>query len=216
MHNEGTFTPPSVQGSVNIPANAGGNNWGSPAIDPDTGLMVVFTNRVPGFTRLIERQDCEGELQPQEGTPYCVQADLLLSPMGMPCTEPPWGTLDAIDLVAGELVWSVPLGTSRDLAPFPFWWIKGLPGLAGPMMTDTGLVFSGISNEHVLRAFDVRTGEELWRGDLPTAGNAVPMTYRVSRDGRQFVVIAAGGHWLGGSPPGDHLVAFALPEAQTR
>ena len=104
------------------------------------------------------------------------------------------------------------MGTSRDMAPFPFWWIKGLPGFAGPMMTTTGLIFSGISNNHVLYAFDASTGEELWRGDLPTAGNALPMTYQLRPGGKQYVVIAAGGHWSGGSPPGAHIIAFALPD----
>ena len=105
------------------------------------------------------------------------------------------------------------MGTSRDMAPFPFWWIEGLPGLAAPMMTTTGLIFSGVSNNHVLYAFDASTGEELWRGDLPTAGNALPMTYQLRPGGKQYVVIAAGGHWSGGSPPGDHIIAFALPDS---
>jgi quinoprotein glucose dehydrogenase len=212
MRNEGIYTPPSVQGSLNFPGNGGGNNWGSPAIHPDSRVMVVYTNRVPGSTRLIPRARCEGARQAQAGTPYCVETGWVTSPLGVPCTAPPWGTLDAIDLEAGELLWSVPIGTTRDMAPFPFWWIKGLPGFAGPMMTASGLIFSGVANEHALRAFDLASGEELWRGDLPTAGNAVPMTYQVSANGRQFVVIAAGGHWGGGSPPGDYLVAFALPE----
>ena len=212
MRNEGMYTPPSLEGTINVPGNAGGNNWGSPAIHPDTGVMVMYTTRVPGSTRLIPRSECGDASQPQEGTPYCVKTGFATSPLGLPCTAPPWGTLDAIDLVSGEYLWSVPMGTTRDMAPFPFWWFEGLPGFAAPMMTDTGLVFSGVSNEHVLRAFDVKTGEELWQGDLPTAGNALPMTYQVRPDGRQFVVIAAGGHWAGGSPPGDYLIAFALPE----
>jgi quinoprotein glucose dehydrogenase len=213
MLNEGVFTPPSVQGSINFPSNAGGNNWGSPAINPDTGVMVVFTNRMPGFTRLIPREQCEGVRQPQKGTPYCVEAGFVLSPLGMPCSEPPWGTLDAIDISAGKHLWSVPLGTTRDMAPYPFWWIKGLPGFGGPMMTATGLIFSGVSNEHIFRAFDASTGEELWQGELPTAGNALPMTYQLKPGGKQYVVIAAGGHWSGGSPPGDHIIAFALPDS---
>lgn len=211
MRNDGLYTPPSLEGTINYPGNAGGNNWGSPAIHPDTGVMVVFTTRVPGTTRLIPRADCEGSRQPMAGTPYCVDTGFLRSPLGLPCTAPPWGTLDAVDLVKGERLWSVPMGTTRDMAPFPFWWFKGLPGVAAPMMTASGLVFSGISNEHVLRAFDLRTGEELWQGSLPTAANALPITYQLRPGGRQFVVIAAGGHWGGGSPPGDYLIAFALP-----
>lgn len=209
---EGRYTPPSLQGSINFPANAGGNNWGSPAIDPDTGVMVVYTTRVPGYVKLIPRADCEGSLQPQEGTPYCVDAGFLVSSLGLPCTAPPWGTLDAIDLVNGEYLWSVPMGTTRYMAPFPMWWIKGLPGLAAPMMTATGLVFSGVSNDHTLRAFDLRNGEQLWQAELPTAANALPLTYQVRPQGRQYVVVAAGGHWSGGAPPGDHVIAFALPE----
>jgi quinoprotein glucose dehydrogenase len=209
---EGRYTPPSVGGSISYPSNAGGNNWGSPAIHPETGVMVVFTNRVPSYIKLKPRAECDGARQPQEGTPYCVDSGFLMSPFGIPCTEPPWGTLDAIDLVSGEYLWSVPMGTSRYLAPFPVWWIKGLPGLAGVTMTDSGLVFAGMTNDHTLRAFNVTDGEEIWKTELPTAANSVPMTYQVRPDGRQFVVVTAGGHWGGGAPPGDHVIAFALPE----
>ena len=212
MHNAGIYTPPSLAGSINYPSNGGGNNWGSPAIHPDTGVMVVFTNRIMGSTRLIPREQCEGEAQPQLGTPYCVDTGWLASSLGVPCNKPPWGTLDAIDLNAGKLLWRVPLGTTRNMAPFPFWWIKGLPGFAAPMITASGLVFTGISNEHAFRAFDLQTGDELWKTSLPTAANALPITYQLDESGRQFVVIAAGGHWSGGSPPGDYLISYALPD----
>ena len=96
------------------------------------------------------------------------------------------------------------------MAPFPFWWIKGVPSVGGPAVTVSGLVFIGGAMEHAFRAFDAKTGAELWRHELPTAANATPMTYQLS-DGQQFVVVAAGGHWAGLNPPGDHLVAFALP-----
>ncbi len=219
VKNEGIFTPPSIQGSINYPSNGGGNNWGSPAIHPDSRVMVVFTNRIPVETRLIPREECNNDPdnmigQRQAGTPYCVQTAPLLSPIGVPCTEPPWGTLDAIDIEAGKILWSVPMGTTRDIAPFPFWWINGLPGFAAPMMTDTGLIFSGISNEHAFRAFDLKTGKVLWKADLPTAANALPLTYQVSESGKQFVVVAAGGHWSGGSPPGDYIIAYALPDPE--
>ena len=217
IRNDGFYTPPTLQGSINFPSNGGGNNWGSPAVHLDSRVMVVYTLRAPGSTKLIPREQCAGPGvlgQRQEGTPYCVETGFFSSPIGVPCTEPPWGTLDAVDLEAGKVLWSVPMGTTRDMAPFPFWWIKGLPGFAAPMMTDTGLIFVGISNEHVLRAFDLRTGEELWHADLPTAANALPLTYQVSSTGKQYVVVAAGGHWAGGSPPGDHILAFALPEAR--
>ena len=212
LHNQGLYTPPSLQGSLHYPSNIGGNNWGSPAIHPDSRLMVVYTSRVPGVLKLIPRAQCDGSGQKQSGTPYCVETSFLTSPLGMPCLETPWGTLDMVDLEAGKILWSIPMGTTRDMAPFPFWWIKGLPGFSGPMMTASGLIFAGISNEHAIRAFNMKTGKELWKGQLPTAGNALPMTYQVSEAGKQYVVIAAGGHWTGGSPPGDYLIAFALPD----
>lgn len=217
LDNEGIFTPPSLTGAINYPSNGGGNNWGSPAIHPDSRIMVVFTNRMPGITRLVPRDQCDNgpdkiTTQRQAGTPYCVETPGVMSPLGVPCTEPPWGTLDAVDIEAGKVLWSVPMGTTRDMAPFPFWWIKGLPGFAAPMMTDTGLVFSGISNEHAFRAFDLKTGAELWKARLPTAANALPISYQVSQTGKQYVAIAAGGHWSGGSPPGDYIIAYALPD----
>jgi|TARA_B100000959_G_scaffold58358_4_gene61129 quinoprotein glucose dehydrogenase len=215
FENDGIYTPPSKTGSLLYPSNGGGNNWGSPAINPDSGLMVVYTIRAAATATLIPRAECHdgtGSGGQQLGTPYCANVGFLMSPLGVPCTEPPWGTLDAIDLVTGKILWSIPMGTTRDMAPFPFWWIKGLPGFSGMMMTDTGLLFAGISNEHAFRAFDLKDGVELWKHDLPTAANATPMTYQVRKTGKQYVVIAAGGHWSGGSPPGDHIIAFALPD----
>lgn len=208
----GLYTPPSEQGTLYFPSSMGGNNWGSPALDPDTGVMVVYTSRAPGFIKLIPREECGPEVgEQQRGSPYCLQRGLVMSPLGIPCSEPPWGTLDAIDLVQGRILWSVPLGTTRNSAPFPFWWIDGLPGIGAPMVTASGLVFSGISNDHKLYAFDLADGRQLWSGKLPTAGNALPMTYQLAGDGQQYVVIAAGGHWSGGSPAGDYLIAFGLP-----
>ena len=212
---DGIYTPPSLTGSVMYPSNGGGNNWGSPAIHPERQWMVVLTWRVASTAKLIPRADCEGVAQPQHGTPYCVETSLLTSPLGVPCLEPPWATVDAIDLAAGEIVWSVPLGTSRDLAPFPFWWIEGVPGTGGPIITSGGLVFIGAALEHVFRAHDLETGEVVWEADLPTSANSVPMTYQLP-GGRQYVVVAAGGHWGSPSPAGDHLIAFALPEADPR
>jgi quinoprotein glucose dehydrogenase len=211
LRNEGLYTPPSEAGSLHYPWSGGGNNWGSPAIDPRSGVMVVYTTHLPGYIKLTPQDQCEGFFQRQAGTPYCVDTDMVASPLGLPCSEPPWGTLDAIDLAAGKLLWRVPIGTTRDLAPWPLWYFDGLPGVAAPMMTGTGLVFSGITNEHAFRAFSLETGEELWKVRLPAAANALPMTYTAGPDNRQFVVVAAGGHWSGGTPAGDHIIAFALP-----
>ena len=213
VRNDGFYTPPSLGGSILYPSNGGGNNWGSPAIHPREQVMVVLTWRVAGTTTLTPREKCgEENTQQQIGTPYCVDTGVLMSPFYAPCTEPPWGTLDAVDIAAGEIRWSVPLGTSRDIAPFPMWWIKGVPGTGGPSLTSTGLIFVGGALERAFRAYDLSTGEELWQTRLPTGANSIPMTYQLRENGRQFVVVAVGGHWGDFSnPPGDHLMAFALP-----
>jgi quinoprotein glucose dehydrogenase len=152
---------------------------------------------------------------PQEGTPYAVLNGPLLSPFGAPCNPPPWGTLVGVDLASGDIEWEVPLGTARDLAPWPIWWFLGdigVPNLGGPITTASGLIFIAATTDNYLRAFDSTTGEELWRGRLPYSGHATPMTYRLRSEGKQYVVIAAGGHMLFGKEPGDALIAFALPD----
>jgi quinoprotein glucose dehydrogenase len=146
------------------------------------------------------------------GTPYGLDMFPLMSPFGVPCNAPPWGVLQAVSTATGALLWEVPLGTSRDLAPWPFWYFKGAPNLGGPVSTASGLTFIAATTDDFLRAFDTSTGQELWKGRLPAGGQATPMTYRLRKDGRQFVVIAAGGHHLFQTTPGDALVAFALPE----
>src|SRR6516225_6815038 len=138
------------------------------------------------------------------GTPYAAERTRLFSIFGVPCNPPPWGTLAAVDLAAGTIRWQVPLGSMA------FGLFRGLPNLGGPIVTASGLVFIAAANDDKLRAFDVSTGRELWQASLPAGGQATPMTYVAG--GRQFVVIAAGGHARMGSKFGDAVVAFALPE----
>jgi quinoprotein glucose dehydrogenase len=217
---DGIFTPPSLEGSIQYPGSAGGANWGGVSIDPVRGRLYVNQNRMPMVVKLIPREAFAeldpssvvypDELYPAEGTPYGVQRSSLLSSLGAPCIAPPWGTLTAVDLRSGEVLWETSLGTTRDQAPFPLWLSLGSPNLGGSIATASGLVFIGATTDKYLRAFDADTGDEIWHARLPFTANATPATYRLSPDGRQFVVVAAGGH--GWSEPGDALIAFALPE----
>lgn len=219
---EGPFTPASLQGSLHMPSAFGGQNWGGPAIDPGRNILVVNTQHLGTVVQLIPRAQCNPETapdpvahgpfldEPAEGTPYCDRRWLgFVSPFGAPCTPPPWGTLAGIDLMTGEVKWQVPLGTSRDMAPFPFWYIKGSPNIGGPVTTASGLTFIAATTDRFLRAFATGTGEELWKGRLPTSAHGLPITYQLA-NGEQFVVVAAGGHAALGTPPGDHLIAFKL------
>ncbi|MFQ5514903.1 MAG: pyrroloquinoline quinone-dependent dehydrogenase [Myxococcota bacterium] len=220
LRSEGIFTPPSLRGSVQYPGPVGGANWGSVAIDPEAAVLYVNQSRVASMITLIPREAYEkldegenrypNELYPQLGTPYGLRREPLLSPLGAPCNPPPWGTLTAVDLVSGKTIWESTLGTTRDQAPFPVWLPLGSPNLGGSIVTAGGLVFIGATTDRFLRAFDAETGEELWRRRLPYTANATPLTYRLRRDARQYIVIAAGGH--GWSEPGDALMAFALPQ----
>jgi quinoprotein glucose dehydrogenase len=218
MRHGSIYEPPTERGTIVLPGNAGGSNWGGVAWDPER--RVVFANVMNlGFVvKLLPREEFERterpnyrvELSPQEGTPYGLYREPFLSPLELPCTKPPWGTLAAVDLERGEILWQRRIGTVEDLAPVPLRWELGTPNLGGPLATGGGVVFLGAAMDHYLRAFDAETGAELWRGRLPAPGNATPMTYEA--EGRQYVVIAAGGHARSGGAVSDTLVAFALPE----
>jgi quinoprotein glucose dehydrogenase len=215
---EGPFTPPSVEGTLVLPSFMGAMNWGSAAIDPGRNVLVINTNNVAATVRLVPRADADARMAqgefmiPALKTPYAVQMEPMLSPFGAPCNRPPWGSLVAIDLESRERLWDVPLGSTRDLAPFPLWFGLGVPNIGGPVITASGLVFIGAATDNYLRAFDLGSGKVLWKGRLPAGPQATPVTYRVRPDGRQFVVIAAGGHKYLGSTVGDAVVAFALQD----
>jgi quinoprotein glucose dehydrogenase len=224
LRNEGVFTPPSLEGTLAIPSNIGGAHWGGLAYDPLRQVAVVPVNRLASMVQLIpldqidtaEARRNESRLGDQytrmHGTPYVMRRRFLRSPSSLPCSPPPWGSLVAINLTTGARAWDVPLGdpaTLRpDLAavsrPKPL----GTVNLGGPIVTAGGVVFIGASIDHFLRAFDVETGRELWRGALPGGVRATPMTYQVTPEGRQFVVVAVGGSEDWGE--GDYVVAFAL------
>jgi quinoprotein glucose dehydrogenase len=221
FRNEGIFTPPSFEGTIVYPGNAGGTNWGSLAFDQERRLVVLNMMHLPFVVKLIPRENFDEErakrpddteFGAQLGAPVGMSRTPLFSPIGLPCNKPPWGTIVAVDLNTGKVKWEEPLGTIRDLAPVPLPMRWGVPNMGGPIITAGGLVFIGAAVDNYLRAFDVETGKELWKGELPAGGQATPMTYRLSENGRQFVVIAAGGHHTLPSTTGDSLIAFALPE----
>jgi quinoprotein glucose dehydrogenase len=216
--NDGLFTPPSLQGSIMFPSPAGGANWGGVAVDPTSNRIVVNTNRLVGRIALIPAAQVEPTrdahpeaiaISQQQGAPYGARFDILKSPLGMPCNPPPWGALSAIDLERGAMAWDVTLGTTKEMAPLGIALRTGTPNFGGPIITSGGVVFIGAAADNLLRAFDLHSGKELWAGALPAGGQATPMTYAIG--GRQYVVIAAGGHSVLGTTIGDAVVAFALP-----
>ena len=220
LHSEGIFTPPSLKGTIQRPGYAGGSNWGSGAWDPKRHLLIANVMDLPFVVTLIPRDELgrqydsglykDWEFGRQSGTPYAMRRKLLDSPLGAPCTAPPWGKLVAVDLAAGKIAWEKPLGTSRDKAPWPFWYTEGAPNMGGPLVTAGGLVFIGATTDNFLRAFDVANGKEVWKMRLPAGAQATPMSYELN--GRQYVVIAAGGHAKLGTTRGDYVMAFALPK----
>jgi quinoprotein glucose dehydrogenase len=216
------YQAPSLEGTVNFPGMAV-NNWGGGGFDSERNLLVVPINRAPTFTQLIPVADLDpatlarpmaglmGLPGALAGTPYAQVFKPLLSPLFSPCNPPPWGELAAIDLGDGSIRWRRPLGVLDKLMPVPLPLPWGTPTAGGPIVTAGGVVFIGATMDERFRAFDVETGRQLWETFTPTASMATPMTYEAG--GRQFVVIASGGHmWQYAFKIGDSLLAYALPE----
>ncbi|MFL6601291.1 MAG: pyrroloquinoline quinone-dependent dehydrogenase [Steroidobacteraceae bacterium] len=215
LRNEGIFTPPSMQGTLVVPGNLGGMNWSGYAFDPVRNLLIVNTNNLIARARLIPREKIssdneDGNYGPQRGTPYGMLRRFLQSPSDLPCGAPPWGTLTAVDLAKGAITWQIPFGSMKDFGGVHGSVPPGSISLGGPITTEGGLVFIAGTPDAQIRAFNVETGEELWRATLPATGNATPMTYEMN--GKQYLVVAAGGHpSIREESLGDAIVAFALP-----
>jgi quinoprotein glucose dehydrogenase len=216
---EGLYTPPSEQGTILFPFTGGGVNWGGVAFDPERQILFANTSRVAHLVTLfkarqferLEAQFPDREVSPQQGAPFGMIRDPVLGSLApLPCNPPPWGAVAAVDLSDGKILWETRLGTIEEytggLLALPW----GTPNLGGPIVTRGGVVFIGAAMDRYLRAFDVRTGRELWQGRLPATAQATPMTYEWR--GEQFVVVAAGGFPDAGVvAPNDALVAFRLP-----
>jgi quinoprotein glucose dehydrogenase len=218
LRNEGPFTPPSIKGSLLHPSFLGGINWGGIAYDPSTGLAVVNSSNLAASVTLKPRAqyDEKRDKRPgvsvyeMRGSPYVMLREVLLSPLGAPCNPPPWGQLTAIDMKTGQTRWQVPFGRiklSSGLRTPASW---GAPNQGGPIVTRGGLIFIGASLDSMLRAYDIQTGREVWQAAVPAPATATPMTFRHT-DGRQYVVVNAGGHGGFGTALSDSLVAFTLP-----
>lgn len=215
LRNDGIFTPPSLQGTLDMPGNLGGMTWSGYAFDPASKLLVVNVNNMPARVRLIPREKVnsdtdDGDLARQAGAPYAMARRFLQSPSDLPCNPPPWGTLAGVDLEKGTIRWQVPLGSMENFGSVHGAIPDGSINLGGPIVTAGGLVFiAGTTDPHI-RAFDIKTGKELWKAELPASGHAMPMTYEAG--GKQYLVIGAGGHRvIPEEAQGDAIVAFALP-----
>jgi quinoprotein glucose dehydrogenase len=203
----GMFTPYGLKLTLVLPGTLGGGSWSGGAFNPETSLYYVNGNEQGAVGIMIPRPAGSAERYERNSKwgGYAQFAD----PNGWPCVEPPWGTLNAINLETGELVWKVPLGVVDELEK------KGRPptgtsNLGGAIVTAGGLVFIAGTNDSRFRAFDARTGKQLWVTRLEASGHATPMTFLGKRNRRQYVVIAAGGGGFFPQPASDALEAYAL------
>jgi len=225
---QGIYTPPGIAPFIEYPGILGGIDWGGVSVDPQRALMMVNASRVANYAALIPRAlaDAAG-LKPeglggrysqraQAGTPYAVSNPPFLSRLEIPCQRPPYGTLSAVNLLTGKLVWSRRLGTARDSGPFGIPLLLplplGTPNTGGSLSTRSGLVFIGATQDRYLRAYAAETGRLMWSARLPAGAQATPMTYESTASRRQFVVIAAGGSNTLETRQGDYVVAYALPK----
>jgi len=233
---DGPFTPPSLQGSLVFPGNFGVMDWGGMAIDPQRMIAFAHPNYIAFVDRLIPSPPVRPRLapppdnpgaqsqgdqnmspaniagyNPNSGAPFAVALNPFLSPLGLPCQAPPWGYVAGMNLANGKVAWKHRNGTIEDESPIPVPIKLGVPSLGGPVVTAGGVAFLGSALDYYLRAYNTETGAEMWKARLPAGGQASPMSYWSKASGRQFVVIAAGGHGTLGTKQGDSIVAYALP-----
>jgi quinoprotein glucose dehydrogenase len=213
---EGPYTPPGVERpTIAYPGMFGGIEWGGVAADSERQLLISNATSMPFLVRMgyVDPQTSDSGLREMAGTGLAISFWGFLSPLDVPCMQPPWGKLYAIDMRTWRVLWERPIGTGRDSGPFglrvgpPL--LIGTPQAGGTVVTRGGVIFSSGTLDQYLRAYDLQTGRELWKARLPAGGQATPMTYEVS--GKQYVVVVAGGHGILGTKKGDYVLAFALP-----
>ncbi|WP_374414873.1 membrane-bound PQQ-dependent dehydrogenase, glucose/quinate/shikimate family [Novosphingobium colocasiae] len=227
---DGMMTPPGLTPWISLPGFGGGMDWGGASVDLDHNVLLVNSTTIANISWMFTRAEADADgLRPasgteggdlwgpaaQAGTPYASYTEAFKSPIGMPCQEPPFGRLSAVDLTTGKLVWSRPLGMAGKSAfgvPILVPITMGTPTSGGSVTTRGGVTFIAATQDRILRAFDTRTGALLWSKRLPWSGFATPMTYVSPRSGRQFLVVAAGGSHGLGEAGGAALLAFALPK----
>jgi quinoprotein glucose dehydrogenase len=225
LRNEGIFTPPSLKGTVVYPFTAGGANWSGSSFDPERGILVVPVNDKAHVVKLNKLPDAnvdDEDARPLDGGllrglfwllrphgtglrfhAHPLWGRTLLQVDEQPCNAPPWGSLVAVDLSAGAIRWSMPTGAADG--------VEGLNNFGPALVTGGGLVFHAGTTELSMRAHDVETGEVLARFELPAGLHGGPITYKLTPDGPQYLVIAPGGHVGLGSKLGDHVIAYTLP-----
>lgn len=216
---QGRYTPPSEQGTIVHPGNFGVFNWGSVAVDPVRQVVFAPPDSLAFFSKLIPRQTptanyvSEGEpgFNENYGAPYAAMMRPFYSPIGLPCQAPPWGYVAVADLTTGKVIWQPANGTVRDLSPVPLPFRMGVPNLGGPIVTAGGVAFLSGTLDYYVRAYDVSNGKQLWEARLPAGGQATPSTYEAN--GRQYLVVVAGGHGSTGTKAGDAIIAYVLPES---
>ena len=215
---DGRYTPPSEQGTIVYPGNFGVFNWGGIAVDPERQVMFGMPLYMAFTSRLVPKDGGEptgpmnvGEqgLNENAGAEYSVELKPFMSPVGVPCQQPPWGYVAGADLRSGEIKWKHKNGTIKDMTPLSIPLKLGVPGIGGPIITGGGVAFLGATVDNYLRAYNVTDGEQLWEARLPAGGQATPMTYLNSK-GEQMVVIVAGGHGSIGTTIGDYVMAYKL------
>jgi quinoprotein glucose dehydrogenase len=217
---QGRFTPPTRSGSIVYPGNFGTFNWGAVAVDPQRQVMFAmpvylgFTSKLvprPNETARVVSKEGESAFNENFGAPYAAAMGPFYSPLKLPCQAPPWGYVAGVDLSTGHTVYKHTNGTVRDLSPIPLPFKMGVPGIGGPIITRGGVAFLSGTLDNYVRGYDLETGAEIWRARLPAGGQATPSTY-LGSDGRQYLVVVAGGHGSVGSKAGDSVIAYALPK----